>query len=137
MEVKVTIDGKKLKTKEALHAFFKKELEFPDYYGENLDAFWDCLTDAIISDKISIKWIHFKESEKVFGAVYVNHFLEMFEKATTFYSSDTFFSYEIYDKTSKEGKRFILPRDNPPKNDIPLWRPPKTKKSFWRRLIEW
>ena len=26
MEVKIIIDGKKIKTKEALHAFFKKEL---------------------------------------------------------------------------------------------------------------
>ncbi|MBE6562616.1 MAG: hypothetical protein E7660_02645 [Ruminococcaceae bacterium] len=26
-----------------LHKRIKKTLEFPDYYGENLDAFWDCI----------------------------------------------------------------------------------------------
>ena len=96
--INIIVDGKKLKSKQALHAFFKKELNFPDYYGENLDAFWDCLTDAIICDTIFIKWIHFKESEKVFGSDYVNHYLEMFEDAITFYTSDRpLFSYEIID----------------------------------------
>ena len=98
MEVKLIIDGKKIKTKEELHAFFKKELEFPDYYGENLDAFWDCLTDAMTDYSIFIKWINFKESKKIFGSEYLNHFLEMFEDVITFYKSDrTLFSYEIID----------------------------------------
>ncbi len=25
----------------------KKEFDFPDYYGANWDAFWDCLTDMV------------------------------------------------------------------------------------------
>ena len=28
-----------------VHSEIKKTLDFPDYYGENWDAFWDCLTD--------------------------------------------------------------------------------------------
>ena len=33
-----------------VHQIIKKELDFPDYYGENLDAFWDCLnTDCDIT----------------------------------------------------------------------------------------
>ena len=99
MEIKkVIIDGKKIKTKKDLHVFFKKELEFPDYYGENLDAFWDCLTDAIISDTISIKWIHFKESEKELEPFFLEVVLKIFERAITFYKSETpLFSYEIID----------------------------------------
>ena len=27
-----------------LHGELKRGLEFPDFYGENLDALWDCLT---------------------------------------------------------------------------------------------
>ena len=27
----------------ALHAQFKHQRSFPDYYGENLDALWDCI----------------------------------------------------------------------------------------------
>ena len=35
----------------------KKTLEFPDYYGENLDAFWDCITDLIDSRGLNIEII--------------------------------------------------------------------------------
>ena len=28
-----------------LHKRIKVALEFPDHYGENWDAFWDCITD--------------------------------------------------------------------------------------------
>ena len=29
----------------AIHRILKETLGFPDYYGENLDALYDCLTD--------------------------------------------------------------------------------------------
>ena len=32
-----------------IHAKIKKSLDFPDYYGENGDAFWDCLSDLYLS----------------------------------------------------------------------------------------
>ena len=28
-----------------IHQAIKTGLDFPDYYGENWDAFWDCITD--------------------------------------------------------------------------------------------
>ncbi len=37
------IDGKLIK-KEG-HDYLKKVLNFPDYYGKNLDALYDCLTE--------------------------------------------------------------------------------------------
>ena len=30
----------------ALHRRIRKTFGFPDYYGENWDAMWDCLTDV-------------------------------------------------------------------------------------------
>ena len=30
-----------------VHKIIKEALDFPDYYGENWDAFWDCLTDMV------------------------------------------------------------------------------------------
>lgn len=31
--------------KENPHGYIKEKLDFPDYYGENLDALFDCLTE--------------------------------------------------------------------------------------------
>jgi len=28
-----------------VHEIIKEALDFPDYYGKNWDAFWDCITD--------------------------------------------------------------------------------------------
>ncbi|WP_224988025.1 barstar family protein, partial [Bacillus amyloliquefaciens] len=42
--LKVIIDGKDVTSTEALHRILKDQLDFPDYYGENLNALWDCLT---------------------------------------------------------------------------------------------
>lgn len=30
-----------------VHQIIKEALDFPDYYGENWSAFWDCLTDMV------------------------------------------------------------------------------------------
>jgi len=30
-----------------MHLVIKEALDFPDYYGCNWDAFWDCLTDMV------------------------------------------------------------------------------------------
>ena len=38
--------------KENPHKYIKEALDFPDYYGENLDALFDCLTE--LSNKIII-----------------------------------------------------------------------------------
>lgn len=37
-----------------VHSVIKSSLDFPDYYGCNWDAFWDCLTD-MYGEKMHIK----------------------------------------------------------------------------------
>ena len=42
-----------LTSQEELHAYLKKKLEFPDYYGANLAALADCLSDISAPTLIS------------------------------------------------------------------------------------
>ena len=51
MEEKI-IDCTKIHTKEDLHRIFQETLSFPEWYGSNLDALYDCLTE--ISGKVRL-----------------------------------------------------------------------------------
>ena len=39
------LDFSNITTKEDLHEYIAETLDFPDYYGKNLDALYDCVTD--------------------------------------------------------------------------------------------
>lgn len=41
----VYLDTRELTDKEASHEYLRDMLDFPEYYGANLDALYDCLTD--------------------------------------------------------------------------------------------
>lgn len=41
----LTLDGNMLADASKLHDYLKDSLDFPEYYGKNLDALYDCLTD--------------------------------------------------------------------------------------------
>lgn len=76
---KVILEGSKLVDRKALHKILKKELKFPEYYGENLDALWDCLiTD--IELPVVIEWINFEMSKKLLGD-YAESTLKIFQEA--------------------------------------------------------
>ena len=46
------IKGKKIKNWKSFHSEFKKEMNFPDYYGENMNAWIDCVDE--LTDKPTI-----------------------------------------------------------------------------------
>ncbi len=48
----VLLDGEKIKSSADMHRAFKKALHFPDWYGNNLDALNDMLTEA--TDEIGV-----------------------------------------------------------------------------------
>jgi len=59
--LEVTIDVSKIKTENQLHILLKEKLEFPDYYGENWSAFWDCIScEYPLPDKlILVGWTEY------------------------------------------------------------------------------
>lgn len=60
----VTIDISNVQTANELHLLFKEKLEFPNFYGENWDAFWDAITGLIsMPDKlVLIGWLEFEKA---------------------------------------------------------------------------
>ena len=43
--MKVTLNCENLAERERAHAYLAETLGFPEYYGKNLDALYDCLTE--------------------------------------------------------------------------------------------
>lgn len=92
-----TVDFKDVKQYEEIHGALKRGLNFPYYYGENLDALWDCLTDSIDNDDVIIlKNYQFVEKA---DKEYADDILRIF-KRTKHYANDAF-----------AGARIIVERD--------------------------
>lgn len=53
---KVTIDCSSITQSADMHAVLASELSFPKWYGHNLDALFDCLTEIEETTLILINW---------------------------------------------------------------------------------
>lgn len=58
---RILIDCSLISSKEELHTAIRQELNFPDYYGMNLDALSDCLTD--ISNPTELSFVGYAQLE--------------------------------------------------------------------------
>ena len=48
------IDGRRMTTRADAHAELARALDFPDWYGANLDALYDVLTDLEVPVRIDL-----------------------------------------------------------------------------------
>ena len=51
---KVVLNGKEIVSEQQLHELLSQTLNFPEWYGKNLDALFDCLTDVTDETEILI-----------------------------------------------------------------------------------
>lgn len=61
----VIIKGEDFYNIDEIHKYLKEQLEFPDYYGMNLDALWDLLSGYVVLP-LKIVWENFDISKKRF-----------------------------------------------------------------------
>ena len=102
---KYTIDFTNVKYFSEVHKTIQKSLAFPDYYGCNWSAFWDCLTD-MYGEPIHIVIIGLEVIERKFGdsAKKMIEILERFKH----YANDRFsdsIKIEIVNGTSRVSLR--------------------------------
>ena len=48
----ITIDCAQISDKETFHTVMEEKLEFPSWYGRNLDALHDCLTEVFVNTQL-------------------------------------------------------------------------------------
>ena len=75
----VFLEGKDLSSESKTHEILKSKLDLPDYYGNNLDALWDCLT-GWVSMPIKVVWTDFEFSKKQLGG-FADELLQLFFEA--------------------------------------------------------
>lgn len=61
----IILDGLELASMEEVHNRFAWALDLPAWYGRNLDALFDCLTER--SDEITVRLLHRRALEKRLG----------------------------------------------------------------------
>ena len=62
--MKYILDGKKMVSRKETHQYLKETFGFPDYYGKNLDALYDCLTEC----KGTVRLLDWDTAESSLGA---------------------------------------------------------------------
>ena len=73
MEIK--LDFSNIKDKTELHIYLKRELQLPDYYGNNMDALHDCLSEQ--GNNLCITVVHFDVLKQALGD-YADILLQVF-----------------------------------------------------------
>jgi len=66
--IHVFIDGTAVSSMADIHRILAEQLDFPAWYGNNLDALHDCLTD--LTEEVGIYILHERELMAALGPAY-------------------------------------------------------------------
>lgn len=75
--MKIVLDGKEMTSRWKAHRYLAEMLAFPDYYGNNLDALYDCLTEG---GEMEVEFIHLEDMQNALGS-YGEKLLQVFRNA--------------------------------------------------------
>ena len=75
----ITIDGLSIKKKEDFYANIKTELNVPEYFGNNLDALYDFLTEQ--PDILQMKFLHYNMMQSQLGKSFCQQLLKVLQDA--------------------------------------------------------
>ena len=100
-----TIDFTNVQSYLEMHFAIRNALDFPDYYGCNWDAFWDCLTD-MPGRPIHIVVIGLDVIERKFGDA-ARELIEIFKEFKHY--EDDWYGNEIHIEIVSGQTRICLP----------------------------
>ena len=89
---KIVLDGRTMTNRQAAHRQIKTAMAFPDYYGDNLDALWDMLTDICAPTEVQLT--HAVQMKAQLGE-YGKKLIDTFEEAA---AENKDFKFQIEDK---------------------------------------
>lgn len=75
----ITIDGLSIKKKDDFYQNIKKELDVPEYFGNNLDALYDILTEQ--PDILQMKFLHYNNMQCQLGTTFCKNLLKVLQDA--------------------------------------------------------
>lgn len=75
----ITIDGLSIKKKDDFYEKIKKELDVPEYFGNNLDALYDILTEQ--PDILQMKFLHYNMMQSRLSTSFCKKLLKVLQDA--------------------------------------------------------
>ena len=75
----ITIDGLSIKKKDDFYEKIKKGLDVPEYFGNNLDALYDILTEQ--PDILQMKFLHYNMMQSRLGTSFCQKLLKVLQDA--------------------------------------------------------
>lgn len=84
--MRIDLDGREMTDRKRAHAYLASQLQFPQYYGRNLDALYDLLTEC--AEEMEIR-LHNVEKMKEQLGIYGNKLLQTLLEAETDHESLT------------------------------------------------